>query len=199
MLYLTEEGEIKITDEGMQLPTVRELWNSDKRSMSKPFFFKCMTYIYWMYKKDGEYRNHPYKKRRELAEQHAKDSWKIFEENTRVKAVVNTYLENQLTLTERLYENIKRDIADCIEHLASIPIKRKIKETIEIDDVDNQGNNIKRKIKIDLEIDNSIEKSKALDLAEKLVEKEESLRKKIVKDQQSTRQGRLFDGRENNK
>jgi hypothetical protein len=88
MFYLDKE-EVKITDEGMCFDEVKELYNTDKQNSSKPYFKKCITYIYWAYKKDGEYKYQLPTRRKELSAKKANCNWKEIEGNILVKILLN--------------------------------------------------------------------------------------------------------------
>ena len=56
MLYLENEI-VKITEDGMMLPETQALYKKDRRNESKPYFNKAISYVYWAYNSEGEYRN----------------------------------------------------------------------------------------------------------------------------------------------
>lgn len=194
-LYL-ENSEVKITKEGMLHKEVKDLYNVDKRNESKPFFFKALTYIYWAYKKDGEYRYKYLSDRRRLAAEHACDDVKKFEEHEKIKSVIKLYIDLQTTLTERLYLGLKNDYENLVERIKNIPTTRKIKFDTVI-----EVNGELQKVEKLVEIDNWKEKSEAITMSEKLIEWEEKLRKKLYKEEQEKKSnnGRLFDFEDFNK
>lgn len=201
MLYI-ENGEVKVTDDGMCLPEVQALYKTDNTHSSKPFFKKCITYIYWGYKKDGEWANHLPKKRLEMASKLAEVSLQDIKNNAKVQAVIKVYIENQTTLTERLYLGVKKDIEEILEMINNIPFERDIKVEMMIDIPEYEGSDrmIKYPIKQWVRVDNSEEKEKAIRRVEKLIELEEKLRKKIIKEYQENKvfKGRMFDNRQSN-
>ena len=198
MLYLENE-EVKITDEGMLLPEIKELYSRDKRNESKPFFKKCLVYMYWGYKKEGEWSNHLPKKRLEMAAKMAEVSVSDMEDHPAIKKAIKAYVDNQTTLTERLYLGVKKDIEDILELIQGIPFEKEIKVELMIDVPEYEGSNklIKVPIKQMVKMDNSAEKAKALSRVEQLIDLEERLRKKIIKEnlEKRGRGERLFDRR----
>lgn len=193
-LYL-EDKEVKITEAGMREPTVIELWNSDKRSRSKPFFHKCMTYIYFMYKPDGDYKNLTPSRRLEKSLEQAGLSFNQIDGNKRLKAVIDEYIDQTTTLNMRLYEAIKQDVEDIIERIKNVPSTRKVKfETKHTTLV--EGKEIEIPIKTWVDVDNWEEKSKAVKNAEQLIDFEDRIRKKVMKDSLIKRSNkRMFDGK----
>lgn len=195
MLYL-EDKKVKITEDGLCIPAVKELY-ADDRHTDKPWFNKCITYIYWAYKKDGEYRNLVKRKRQMLAADHTGESFERFEENIAVIKVINLYIELQLSPVERLYEGIKADIDEMLERIRKIPFTKEIKVEMFVDVPVSELSNetVKKPIKQIVEMDNSEEKFKAINRADQLIDLEEKLRKKVIKEQQDKRdkQKRIFD------
>lgn len=197
MLYLENE-EIKITEEGMQLSEVQDVYKDDKHS-GKPYFKKVITYLYWAHKKDGEWQNHFPSKREEMSAEKAGLSIIEIRKHSKLKALIKAYVDNQTTLTERLYIGVKRDIEEVLELINSIPYVRKIQVELTVDIPKFEGSSglIKYPVKQIVEVDNSKEKTEAIKRVESLIELEERLRKKIIKDAQisKTKNGRMFDKR----
>jgi hypothetical protein len=200
-LYLEGE-EVKITDEGMLIPEVKLLYALDRRNSSKPYFKKCITYIYWAYKIDGEYRNILPSKRKKLAVEHAEGDLKHFNDDKKLQDVIKVYTRDQTSLNQRMYESIKKDMDDLLEMIQSIPFTKKIKIDVMVDIPLNADSTetTKKQIITTVEVDNSKEKFEAISRSEKLIDLEEKLKKKIIKeDQQKKRsQGRLFDDKKSN-
>ena len=72
-LYVEDE-EVKITPDGMMMPEVKELYNSDKRER-KAFFKKCITYIYFVYNPNGPYKYKSLESRKKMTcSRHIKSS-----------------------------------------------------------------------------------------------------------------------------
>lgn len=197
-LYL-EDGKVKVTEEGMALPEVQDLYNSDKRSASKPFFYKCMTYIYWAYKVDGEWENRPYKERRKMsASQAGVEDYKEIDEHPKVQKIIKMYKNDFLTMSERMYEGVKIKIADVIEKINEIQLTKNIKENVEVwfENPHKDGEKEKHTVRIDIDYDNSKEFESTLGIAQKLAEREQALKKTVIKERQMNRDGRRkFDRR----
>ena len=197
MLYLEKE-RVQITEEGMMLPEVKEIWNRDKHS-AKPYFNKVITYLFWMYKKDGEYQNHPIKRRMELAGNMAGVNPKDMEDCPHIRKLISAYVENETTLTERLYLGIKKDINDILEYVKDIPfvVKEKVEVDVDVPKFAGSTDTVKHTIKVEVEVDNTEKKWKAMERADKLIDFEEKIRKKVIKEAQLKRSGetRKFDKR----
>ncbi|MCK9281871.1 MAG: hypothetical protein M0P71_14695 [Melioribacteraceae bacterium] len=201
-LYLDEENNVKVTQEGMCLEEVLDLYKTDKRSESKPFFYKCMTYIYWTYKLDGEYKNNLLSQRKKLALKHSGGEIADFEENKKVRNVILRYIEDQTTHTSRLYNKILKDIDELITYLSDIPlkIKHKVECTVKVPAYATSSEMVDYKVSQYIEIDNSEEKFKCLKKCSDLIDFEETLKKKVMKEDQSKKgeDTRLFDNKESN-
>ena len=182
-LYL-KEGEVKVTEEGMCHSVVKALYNRDKRSASKPYFYKCMTYIYWAYYTEGEYRNKPIKKRKELSAEHAKSKWTELEDDKYLMDVIDFYIDIQTTKSERLLIGIGNDIDELLELIKKIPFTKEIKIEVDIDiPLHAETSEVTRKrITTTVEHSNSEEKFKAISMSDKLIDYEDKLKKKVMKE-----------------
>jgi Holliday junction resolvase len=201
MLHLDKE-EVKITDEGMCFDEVKELYNTDRQNSTKPYFKKCITYIYWAYKKDGEYKHQLPTRRKELAAKKANCDWKEIEENVLVKNFIKLYLELQTTQTERLYLAVMKDIEDLIEYLSTIGFKKrvKVKFNVPIPKYKDSTETMLYELDDYVEVDNTDEKFKALKRSADLLDFVDSLKIKMKKEEQTIKNNtiRTFDSREAN-
>lgn len=194
MLYLEKE-EVFITEEGMMFPEVKELYAKDRRNESKPFFKKCITYIYWAYKKDGELRLLLPSKRRTRAAELANVTIEEMENDLKIIAVIKLYNSLNKTSLEHLRDAASNRVEETINWLNSIPIKKIEKKKILVQ-YDVPGNDEKQSqyVTVDIEIDNSDEVKKGMQMANMLADQMEDLNKKIIKENiQKKSVGRLFD------
>jgi hypothetical protein len=193
-LYI-EEGIVKTTDEGMALPSVNALYRSDKTEKKK-YFNDCLKYIFFVYKKDGVYKDmmHQHRKRIVINRHFEKRKEHEFEGNLRVVAVIEEYLDRQHTKMERFYYQLEQDIEKLLERIHNIPYVKKVKAKVPYE---KDGEEIF--VMAEVEIENYDEKSKAMMLADKLVDYEEKLRSKILKEKMENKKKdhtRLFDKKE---
>jgi len=176
------EGEIKVTAEGMELSSVKELYARD-RHQGKPWFNACIKYIYYMYKKGGMFSNMlPEQRGTRICSEMLKDRNKMqdFELDIYCKRVITDYLNLQYTPNELLYESIKDDIQGLLNRLKNIPYVKTVMVEVMIDVPDHEGIMTKMPVKQKVEFDNSEEKAKAMKLAETLIDYESKLKAKIM-------------------
>lgn len=185
-------GEVKIAQEAMVLPSVISLYNTDRiGGNDKPFFKKVIKFIYHQYYNEHPvFKNLSYKERRqrvlELHYNNHESVIKDIEHNVRVKAVIEDYLSCQRVFSEKKYMVILNKIEELSDHLdgISLVIKKNIEKVISVDVFDNEGNTLKRDIpiKTTIEVDNSKEYYAALEMIEKVMDIEERVRGKMVKE-----------------
>jgi len=170
-LDIEEDGKIIISKEGMQLASVKALYNTDKNA-GKTFFKKCMTYIFYVYNPEGIYKNKRLSlKRKEVCEKYINgEDWKKYEDNKHIQSVIKDYIEFGTTLTDQLIYGLGKDIDDVLTNIKEIPFKKR--QMIEID---VNG----RMISKEVNTDNSEEKTKAIANAIKLLDYA-----KLLKDKQ---------------
>jgi hypothetical protein len=177
-----EEGKVVITPEGMTLTVVKDLYSRD-RHIGKPWFEACITYAYYMYKKDGMFKNMlPDQKSSRICSEMLKGKYKMedFESNSACKDMMNEYLTQQYTPTELLRDSIKTEIQELLNRIRSIPYVKKQHVEVILDVPDHEGIMTKMPYKVWVEIDNSDEKAKAIKLAETLIDYEAKLNAKII-------------------
>jgi hypothetical protein len=128
-LYLDiKSGEVKCTAEGMLLPEVKDLWNADKRTASKPFFHKAITFIYHMHKKDHAFSNSGpvLRKKKVLHDFLPEIKIDTLEGNLRVIRLAERFIKEQYSPNEWFYEGIKKDMEDLKKHIGSMVIQNNI-------------------------------------------------------------------------
>lgn len=193
-LYI-EDGIVKATEEAMALPVVDALYKSDKTEKRR-YFNDCLKYIFFVYKKDGIYKDmmHAHRKRMVINRHFEKRKENDFESNLRVQAVIEEYLQRQHTKMERFYYQLELDIEKLLERIHNIPYTKKVKAKVPFE---RDGETTM--VTAEIEIENYDEKSKAMLLADKLVDYEEKLRGKILKEKIELKKKdhtRLFDKKE---
>lgn len=181
-LYLDDaNNEIKVTAEGMALEEVRALFATDK-STNKVLFRDWIKYIYWVYRREGTFSNSLISERRkEICQRFFPNkTWEYFENNDKLKAVIQLYLRTQYTHWEILFERWKEDVDQYVTYLTSIPYY-KIKHT---KDGDEHAENIEEKLKAQKAIQD-------------LVDTGQKMEQKILKEKResSSKLDPIFDGR----
>ena len=192
-LYLDiKSGEIKCTAEGMLLLEVKDLWSADRRTESKPFFHKAITFIYHMYKKDHVFSNSgpELRKKKVLHDFLPNIDIKSLEENKRVMKLAGRFIQEQYSPNEWFYEGIKKDMEDLKKHISSIPFSKtmKVDRLIKVS-IPSNGEIIEHEVivKQDEVVDNSGEKLSAMEKALKLFDLEEKIKQKISKESKEKR------------
>ncbi len=193
-LYI-EEGVVKVTEEGMALPAIDALYRTDKTDR-KRYFNDCMKYVFFVYKKDGVYKDMMLTHRRKIVinrhfEKRKEDE---FENNLKVQGVIEEYMQRQHTKMERFYYKLENDIEKLLERIHDIPYTKKVKAKVPF-----EKDGEVTMVQAEIEIENYEEKSKAMMLADKLVDYEEKLRGKILKEKIEIKKKdstRLFDKKE---
>ena len=192
-LYLDiKSGEVKCTVEGMLLLEVKDLWNADKRTASKPFFHKAITFIYHMYKKDHVFSNSgPVLRKKKVMHDFLPGiDIKSLEGNMRVIRLADRFIQEQYSPNEWFYEGIKRDMEDLKKHISSIPFFKieKVDRNVVVN-IPSNRDMIEHTVVIKQEekVDNSQEKLAAMEKALKLFDLEEKIKQKISKESKEKR------------
>lgn len=180
-----DDGKIIISKEGMQLASVKALYNTDKNA-GKTFFKKCMTYIFYVYNPEGIYKNKLLSiKRKEVCEKYLDgEEWDKYDGNKKLQDVVIDYLDLCLTPTEQLVIKFNKEIDNILQRLSEIPNTREM-----IFDFDVDGRTEKKKIIAD----NSKEKKEAIEIGIKLLDYQKLLKEKVKVDKdEKQRKSDLF-------
>lgn len=190
MAFLTViQDKVQPKEGAMELQAVKDLYNRDKTD-SKKFFNDCITYIYWVYSKESICANKYPEDRKRFVIANFLPTRKIedFDSHKHVVAVIDLYNELNLTLSERFYEDLKRDMEEMLNHLRSIPWTRKkaIEKNVE---VYIKGEPFNTPVKVEIEHDNSEEKLACITRAEKIIDLEEKLKAKVYKEQKEKKGG----------
>ena len=180
-----KNGKVEFTEEGKTLPSVIELYNSDKRIIKK-FVDDTATYIFYSYKNGGVYENKlPNARKQMVIDKHLPErTIKDFENNRIVKSIIALFIELEYTPVEQLYLGLKRDIEDLLKRVSNIEYEKNI--LVEWDSEVDGGET--RHFKQWVLMDNSAEKEKAMTLATKLIDFDEKLKAKIYKEKKEKRQ-----------
>ena len=189
-----KDGVVRPTEEGSLLPPVQRLYNSDKTE-GKKFFHDCLMYVFFVYNQNGVYKDsfEGYKKKMVIERHLPKRKIEDFEENTRVVAVIQEYLDRQMSKTERFLYQLEKDMESLLTRVSTIPYTKVVKAKIPYVDADGETTMIPAEV----EIDNSKEKEDAIKLGERMLDYEEKLRNKVMKENVDKKKAgktlRLFD------
>jgi hypothetical protein len=199
-MFILDNNIVRFSDQAMLLPEVNDLFINDKHER-KNFFNDTAIYIYFMYKKDSIYHLRTPEKRAELIIQKHLPTrkWTDFEENKRVKPIIDFYIDNQYTPMEQLYEGIKTDIDTILKRLKNIPYEKKLKVELYVEVLDTEGQKIQQKVYKEIMFDNSKEKLEAMKYADSLIEYEKKIKQKIFEEKKDTKRSRtrIFGNKEN--
>ena len=192
-LYI-EEGEVFPTPEGFEIPQVKAVFNADKTE-GKGFFKDVLKYVFFVYKKDGVYKDtfERYRKQMVIERHLPKRNHQDLEANKRVVALIQEYLDRQMTKNERLLYQLEKDIDNLLQRVSNIPYTKEVTVKVPVTNSDGETTYIPTKV----EMDNSEEKEKAIKLASGMIDYGDKLRSKILKDKIENKkkgsENRLFD------
>lgn len=175
MIFEVVDGKIGVIEEAKNLKEVKALWDYD-RTRSKLSYNKYITYIFYVYREDGIYKNLflATRKRQTCVNQLKikETEWEQIEAIAEVQGLITWYLQHSLNKEEQLLVALDKDIDDYLQYLKNI---KYIKfERIVEKDSDGVENIIRR------DIDNSVEKMRAIKNSKDLIIYRNEL-KKLVK------------------
>lgn len=177
MIFDFIEGKVEILPEAMTLPEVKALWDEDK-TRGKQYFHMYMTYIFFVYRSDGIYKNMYLTTRKRSTcvnqLQKSEDYWQEIEGKATVKALIEWYEKNSKTKEEQLLEALDDDIERYMEYLKNMPYSRQVR----VEEKKNGDGGVTVAFRHE---DNSDEKMKAIKNSKELVLYRKEL-KKLVKD-----------------
>ena len=186
-----EEGKVFVKKGGMSIPSLLDLYNSDKRP-GKSYFEKCITLMYHRNKRDHELCNlGPIERLERIKKMYFPeyDIKKITENNKYLNAE-DDYICLEYTPSQRLYEGIKKTIEHWKIYMANIPMTKEMmyngNHEVVIDSEDGPKKVI-IPIKAKIQIDNTEEYLKAMKNAEDILEREEKMRKRIINESQKAK------------
>lgn len=188
-----KDGDVLPTEEGALIPQLKAVYNADKTE-GKRFYKDVLLYVYFVYNQSHTYRDmfEDYRKKVVIERHLPKRKTEDFESNSRVAALINEYLERQLSKSERLLYQLEKDMESLLKRVSSIPYTKKVKTKIKW--VNPEGE--ETLIPVEVEMDNSEEKEKTIRLAERMIDYADKLRAKVVKEKTDKKQNstaRLFD------
>ena len=187
LLRLNENtGEVFVSDEGKQLPSIRSLLKKDHTKL-KTYYNASLRYIYHVYKKDHDlsFLSFNTRKQRVINDYVEKHSFERFDNDRYIAAVVKDFLEQQYTPNELFFESIKKDFDELRDYIKEIPLTKRFKfeKVVEVTFQHEDKPVIKEVlIKENIKIDNSKEKFEALKRAGELMDLSNLFQEKIKAD-----------------
>lgn len=185
-MFLEEDEELRIVVKkgGMKIPSLLDLYNTDKRP-GKSFFEKCITLMYHKNKRVHEFQNLGPQERLQKVRMIFFPDYDINKILIHPKyiAAEEDYILLEYTPTQRLYEGIKKSIEHWKLYMSNIPMQKEIIYNGNHDvvvDTDDGPKKMNLPIKAKILIDNSDEYIKALKNAEDMLEREEKMRKRML-------------------
>ena len=137
MFFDFVEGNVVVTEQGMQNPLIKSLYKGDK-SESKIKFYKIISYIFFIYSKKSEYRNVLINDRKKIVSKDIIKDEKFsekFEKNENLMKIVDLFNELQFSHKERLLEGVKAKIEEYLNFWNNTALNdgnhKLIKETLE--------------------------------------------------------------------
>ena len=186
-----EDGRIVVRKGGMNIPSLLDLYNTDKRP-GKSFFEKCITLMYHKNKRIHDFQNLGPQERLQKVKMIYFPDYDINKilSNQRYIDAEEDYILLEYTPTQRLYEGIKKSIEHWKLYMSNIPMQKEIMYNGFQDvvvDTDDGPKKMNLPIKAKILIDNSDEYIKALKNAEDMLEREEKMRKRMLTEEQKQR------------
>lgn len=185
-MFLEEDEELRIVVKkgGMKIPSLLDLYNTDKRP-GKSFFEKCITLMYHKNKRVHEFQNLGPQERLQKIRMIFFSDYDINKilNNPKYIAAEEDYILLEYTPTQRLYEGIKKSIEHWKLYMSNIPMQKEIMYNGNhevVVETDEGTKKLNLPIKAKILIDNSDEYIKALKNAEDMLEREEKMRKRML-------------------
>jgi len=183
------EGKAVVSEQGMALPSVQSVYKLDK-SKGKKTFNNWMKFMYYAYAKDSIYRNYlPAERERKVVEAMFPDkSVKYFKSIEGMAVLIEKYIDMTYTFKEKLYRRLLQDVEEMQEEMSRVPLKKTVRVKQDKDvkfysRVEEQEITETVSFDVRVTIDNTPEKLKAMDNLEKLLIREEILKKKLKEEQ----------------
>jgi hypothetical protein len=179
ILYL-ENGDVKISEQGMSLPEAKAIWNMDKHK-GKPFFNRVITFTYYVHNKGSIYRRmSPSQREQKVMAVYFPDVRDRSMDDPRVKDFIKTY--NYLTKSnkERIRDAMLRDLDEMAVKLSKIKFTKEKKVNQDVfTHCPHCQKDVTVNVDMRIDIDNTEEKLKAMKVIEEIISREETIKKKI--------------------
>jgi len=186
-LRLNKSGDVIVSDEGMQLPCVQNLFRKDK-TKTKSYFEKSKIYVYHVFTKKHDLNFLSFSSRTERVQELYLPNYDISKIVTDplVQEIVKEYKFQQFTTNELAYEALKEDFVKLKKFISNIPyeIEKDITETIVVE-FPYDGKIIEQRIpiKTTIKVDNSEARYKAMAQLKQLLILEKDIRNLIEEEE----------------
>lgn len=199
LTYNEEDHEIKVSVIAENDPNFVFLRSQDK-TRNKRIYKEKLLYLFFMYKRDGEYSERILSDRKRIVEsRYLKElTAEEIEKDEAFIGVRQFYLEEQFTLMENTYFAVEEDIDNLIRHINSIPYnkKEKIKVNVIVPKYDVEGlseDQVETKtIEKEVSVNNSEEKLKAMEGLQKILKWKQDLKEMIKKEKIESKRSNNF-------
>ncbi len=124
MFFELVNSKVVVTEQALMDESLDKLYKSDK-SKSKTAWNKAISYLFFVYSKQSQYKNVLlHDRRRMVSEDIIKDSsyWKKLEEHSEFSKIIEKYNNLQFTHNERLLEGLKRKIEEYLNFWNSLSV-----------------------------------------------------------------------------
>lgn len=199
LTYKEEEHEIEVSPIAENDPNFVLLRSQDK-TRDKRIYKEKLLYLFFMYKREGEYSERILSDRKRIVESRYLKELKAeeIEKDEAFIGVRQFYLEEQFTLTENTYFAVEEDIDNLIRHINSIPYNKreKIKVNItvpkyDIEDLPEDKLETKT-VEKEVNVNNSEEKLKAMESLQKILKWKQDLKEMIKKERTESKRSNNF-------
>lgn len=188
-LTLNKNGEIEVSNEGLQLPCMIKLRKKDK-TKTKSYYTRALLFIYHVYIKKHDLSFLSFRARKERVKELYLNGYDIsrFDADIIVKDVVKEFKFQQYTTNELAYESIKEDFVELKNHISKIPyeINKAISQTITVEFPYGKDGAIQKQeipIKTVVKVDNSKIRYEAMAQLKQLLILERDIRELISEEE----------------
>ena len=189
MFIQIKDGKAKVSEQGMGMPVVKQVYKRDK-STGKASFEKWMKFVFHSYDKNSIYKNYlPGEREKKVVENLFPDkSVTYFKTIPGMTALIDFYIESSYSFKELLYRRLLKDVEEMMGRLSKIELTRTArvkgrKDVTFFSKVEKKEVTETLDLDVRLSIDNSEEKIKAMDILDKLLKREVTLKKALREEQ----------------
>jgi len=149
-----EKGIVGISDDGMDIPEIRDFYASDKRPDKQKFKY-YMKALYYIHSKQSPYYGMEYLDRIQIVENKhiGKRKWRDMQKVAEFQSVIEVYkniVEDAKTRkTKDILHKLNNDLSANIDELQNIPLRKKQKVRIPVPDPET-GEEIMRDVVVDV-------------------------------------------------
>lgn len=190
---VAQDGKIMVTEEGMLVPSMQDLYKSDTGN-KKTFFNESVKYIFLMADPLSPYINYIDSDRivnirKEQFLYLGDDMFNQIVTDKHVIAALEDYKDKHYDTLERAWDGAKIKVDNFLKHLNTIPMEEEMEEKVVID-IDDNGEKRKKSIKVKYVRSNHDEYWKALKTYNEVFNFVKNVEQKIAKDMKENKRGR---------